>query len=61
MQSRKTTLQVLSPATASERSIVDQRPESSSVEKCFNATNGYGTANAASSRHNSKSASTDGE
>jgi hypothetical protein len=60
MQSRETTLQVLSPATASQRSIADQRPESSSAEKCFNATNGYGTANAASS-HDSKSASADGE
>lgn len=61
MQSRETTLQVLSPATASQRPIADQRTESSSVEKCFNATNGYGTANAANSRHDPKSASADGE
>jgi hypothetical protein len=61
MQSRETTLQILSPATASERSIVNQWTESFGIEKCFNATNGNGTANAACCSHNPNSASADGE
>lgn len=60
MQSRKTTLQVLSPAATFERSIADQRTESFSIEKCINATNGHGTTNTANN-HNSESASADGE
>lgn len=43
MQSWKTSMQILSSTTASERSTLDKRSQSFSVEKRFNATNGNAT------------------
>ena len=43
MQSGKASMQILSPSATSERSVVDKRTQSFSVEKCFNATNGNAT------------------
>lgn len=61
MQPRKATLQVLSPATASQRSTSNQWTQSFSTEECPHATNGYGSADTHANHPSTKPASADGE
>lgn len=61
MQQRKTTLQVLSPATASQRSTSYQRAQPLSSEKCLHATNGNGTTNTNSNHPPAQPVTADGE
>jgi len=60
LQQRKATLQILSSATTFKRSTTNQWTQSSSIEECFNATNGHGTANAFAN-HVRKSNAANGE
>lgn len=61
MQPRKTTLQILSPATASQRSAFNQRAQSFSTEECPHATNGNGSANTNANYPTAQPATADGE
>jgi hypothetical protein len=61
VQSRKATLQVLSPATASQGSTSNQRTQSFSIEECAHATNGNGTADTYADHPSAQPATADGE
>jgi hypothetical protein len=51
-------MQILSSATASQRSIIDKRTESLGTKECIDATNGHATKR---TNNYHKSNATDGE